>query len=61
MKKTKDKEKKRVEYKLTTHELGRALLSFKGNAFSLKGYRPFQEVYDIDPPMLTCKCSRQVG
>jgi len=50
---------KKVE--VSTSELGRALLSFKGKPFSLEGYRPFREVYDMDPPMMTVKCSRQVG
>lgn len=46
---------------LTTTQLASAILSFKGKAFSLNGYRPFQEVYDLDPPEMTLKCSRQVG
>lgn len=49
------------EVKLTTSELGRAILNFKGKPFSLDGYRPFKEVYDSDPPMMTVMCSRQVG
>lgn len=46
---------------LTTEELGKALLVFKGKPFSLDGYRPFREIYDMDTPMTTVKCSRQVG
>ena len=50
---------KKVE--ITTSELGRALLTFKGRPFSLEGYRPFREIYDLDMPMMTFQCSRQVG
>lgn len=51
--------KKKVE--LTTVQLGQALLTFKGQPFSLEGYRPFEEIYNCDPPNMTVKCSRQVG
>ena len=47
--------------KLTTEELGKALLQFKGKKFSLNGYLPFKEIYNLDPPMMTVRCSRQIG
>ena len=47
--------------KLSTGEVARALLSFKGKKFSLNGYKPLEMIYDIDPPYLTVKCCRQVG
>lgn len=50
-----------VQAQLTTSELAQSILSFKGKKFSLNGYRPFKEVYDLDPPELTLKCSRQIG
>lgn len=46
---------------LTTSQLASALLTFKGNKFSLNGYRPFREVYDLDASSMVFKCSRQVG
>lgn len=49
------------QVELSTSQLGRALLTFKGKPFSLDGYRPFEEVYDMDPPTMVVKCSRQVG
>lgn len=46
---------------LTTSEVARALLYFKGKKFSLDGYKPLEAIYDADPPMMTVKCSRQIG
>jgi hypothetical protein len=46
---------------LSTSEVARAILSFKGKQFSLKGYKPLEMIYDVDPPMLTVKSSRQIG
>ena len=46
---------------LTTSEVARSVLSFKGQKFSLKGYKPLEMIYDVDPPMLTGKCCRQIG
>ena len=46
---------------LSTVQLGQALLQFKGSAFSLNGYRPFEEVYNMDPSSMVVKCSRQVN
>jgi hypothetical protein len=46
---------------LTTSQAAQALLTFKGKKFSLDGYRPFREIYDIDSPSMTVMCSRQVG
>ena len=46
---------------LTTSELAQSILNFKGTKFSLNGYRPFKEIYDLDPPLLTTKCCRQIG
>ena len=45
---------------LTTSEIARAILQFKGKKFSLNGYTPLKEIYDLDPPMLTLKCCRQI-
>lgn len=47
--------------KLTTSEVARAILSFKGKQFSLEGYTPLKAIYDLDPPMSTVKCCRQIG
>ena len=46
---------------LTTSEVTRALLHFKGKKFSLEGYKPLEAIYDADPPMMTVKCCRQIG
>lgn len=46
---------------LTTTEVARAILSFKGKKFSLEGYKPLEAIYDADPAMMTVKCCRQVG
>lgn len=47
--------------KVTTSELGRALLLLKGKPLSLDEYLPFKEIYDCDPPLLVVKCGRQIG
>lgn len=47
--------------KLSTSEVARSLLSFKGKKFSLKGYKPLETIYDVDPSSLSVKCCRQVG
>ena len=47
--------------KLSTSQLAKALLKFKGKPLSLEGYAPFKAIYDIDAPMMTMRCSRQVG
>ena len=46
---------------LSTSQLAGALLTFKGKPLSLDGYKPFQAIYDVDAPMMTMRCSRQVG
>ena len=47
--------------KLTTSEVARSILQFKGKKFSLDGYTPLKEIYDLDPPLMTVKCCRQIG
>lgn len=47
--------------KLSTSQLAKALLNFKGKPLSLEGYAPFKAIYDVDAPMMTMRCSRQVG
>lgn len=47
--------------RLTTSEVARSILSFKGKQFSLNGYTPLKEIYDLDPPMVTAMCCRQIG
>lgn len=42
-------------------DLGRALLQFKGTPLSLQGYAPFKDIYNTTAPMMTMRCSRQVG
>lgn len=46
---------------ISISELGGALLQFKGVPLSLKGYAPFQAIYNTDAPVVTVRCSRQVG
>jgi len=46
---------------LTTSEVARSILNFKGKNFSLKGYKPLEAIYDADPPMMSVKCCRQIG
>lgn len=46
---------------LTSSEVARSILSFKGKKFSLNGYEPLKSIYDADPPMMTVKCCRQIG
>lgn len=46
---------------LTTSQIASAILTFKGKKFGLDGYLPFQKLYDVDPPSIVAKCSRQVG
>ncbi len=46
---------------LTTSEVARAILSFKGKKFSLNGYKPLEAIYDLDPQTMTVKCCRQIG
>ena len=46
---------------LTTSQLSSAVLTFKGKPLGLDGYEPFRAIYDIDAPMMTMRCSRQVG
>lgn len=45
----------------TTSELATALLELKGKPLAFKKYKPFKEIYDIDPPMLIGKAGRQIG
>jgi hypothetical protein len=47
--------------KLSTSEVAKALLSFKGKKFSLTGYKPLEMIYNVDPSSLVVKCCRQVG
>lgn len=58
-------EKQQNLLNLTVEDLGRALLRFKGKPFSLDGYRPFREIYNLSSNenvrSTTTKCSRQVG
>jgi hypothetical protein len=46
---------------LTSSQVAQSVLSFKGKKFSLKGYKPLETIYEVDPPMLTVKCCRQIG
>lgn len=46
---------------LTTSELARSILEFKGKRFSLAGYKPLEMIYDTDASMTTLKCCRQIG
>lgn len=46
---------------LSTSELARSILQFKGKKFSLQGYKPLEMIYDTDAPMTTVKCCRQIG
>ena len=50
-----------IKANLSTSELAQSILNFKGQNFSLRGYRPFKEIYDCDPPQITVKCCRQIG
>lgn len=45
----------------TLSQAAGALLQFKGNPLSLKGYEPFQLIYDSSPQTMVLKASRQVG
>lgn len=46
---------------LTTSQIARSLLDFKGKPFSLKGYKPLEVIYDSDASRITVKCCRQIG
>ncbi len=46
---------------VTNSQLARALLKVKGKPVDLEGYKPFSLIYDVSPPTLTLKSSRQVG
>lgn len=46
---------------LTTSQVARAILDFKGKAFSLKGYKPLEAIYDSDASKISVKCCRQIG
>lgn len=45
----------------TSSQLAQALLLLKGQPLSLEKYKPFEYVYDCDPPVLTACCGRQIG
>lgn len=45
----------------TTSQLASALLELKGKPLSFERYKPFQMVYDVDPPMIIGKAGRQIG
>lgn len=47
--------------KVTTAQLAKAVLLLKGKPLSMEEYLPMTEIYDVDPPMLTVKASRQIG
>jgi len=47
--------------KATTSQLAEAILRLKGNPLSLAEYKPFEMVYDADPPIMTACCGRQIG
>ena len=46
---------------LTSSQVARSLLKFKGQKFSLDGYKPLETIYDADPPIMSVKCCRQIG
>lgn len=45
----------------TTSQLAMAMLDLKGKPLTFDKYKPFQMVYDVDPPMIVGKAGRQIG
>lgn len=42
-------------------QLAQAVLSLKGKPLSLEQHKPFEMVYNVDPPMVIGKAGRQIG
>src|ERR1017187_5307905 len=50
-----------TEIALTTEELSKVLLQFKGRPLVLDDYIPFKEIYNLEPQQMTTKVARQSG
>jgi len=42
-------------------QVAKALLKVKGQPLDFEGYKPMQILYDVDPELLVCRASRQIG
>lgn len=47
--------------KATTSQLATALLQLKGKPLEFSKYKPFELIYDVDPPIIVGKAGRQIG
>lgn len=42
-------------------QIAKALLRVRGQPLDFEGYKPMQILYDVDPSLLICRASRQIG
>jgi len=47
--------------KLLPSQLATAILELKGKPLNLNDYKPFETIYNVAPPELTCMAGRQIG
>lgn len=48
-------------HEVTTSDFIRGVIPVKGRPIDLEGYKPFKTIYDVNPPSMVIKSSRQVG
>lgn len=48
-------------HKISGSQLAKAVLKVRGRPLDFDGYKPMQILYDVDPQILACRASRQIG